>query len=98
MRSYITLAVIIVFVFIAAGNGKQNIASSRLVSDVSWPNCTLTLPRAETGIVGINTGFISSEVVPFGGVKESGIGREGSYYGIEEWLEVKYLALAGIDR
>jgi succinate-semialdehyde dehydrogenase/glutarate-semialdehyde dehydrogenase len=52
----------------------------------------------ETGIVGINTGFISSEVVPFGGVKESGIGREGSYYGIEEWLEVKYLALAGIDR
>jgi succinate-semialdehyde dehydrogenase/glutarate-semialdehyde dehydrogenase len=48
------------------------------------------------GIVGINTGFISTEVAPFGGMKESGIGREGSKYGIEEWLELKYLALAGI--
>jgi succinate-semialdehyde dehydrogenase/glutarate-semialdehyde dehydrogenase len=52
----------------------------------------------DVGIVGINTGVISSEVVPFGGVKESGIGREGSKYGIEEWLEVKYLNLAGLDR
>ncbi len=50
----------------------------------------------EYGIVGINTGFISSEVAPFGGVKESGIGREGSKYGIDEWLEIKYLALAGL--
>ena len=50
----------------------------------------------ETGIVGINTGFISNEVSPFGGVKESGIGREGSKYGIEEWLEVKYLCMGGI--
>jgi succinate-semialdehyde dehydrogenase/glutarate-semialdehyde dehydrogenase len=50
----------------------------------------------ETGIVGINTGFISNEVAPFGGVKESGIGREGSKYGIEEWLEVKYLCMGGI--
>jgi succinate-semialdehyde dehydrogenase / glutarate-semialdehyde dehydrogenase len=50
----------------------------------------------EYGIVGINTGFISSEVAPFGGVKESGIGREGSKYGIDEWLELKYLAVAGI--
>ena len=48
------------------------------------------------GIVGINTGFISTEVAPFGGMKESGIGREGSKYGIDEWLELKYLALAGI--
>ena len=48
------------------------------------------------GIVGINTGFISTEVAPFGGMKESGIGREGSKYGIEDWLELKYLALAGI--
>jgi succinate-semialdehyde dehydrogenase/glutarate-semialdehyde dehydrogenase len=51
----------------------------------------------EYGIVGINTGFISTEVAPFGGMKESGIGREGSKYGIEEWLEVKYLALGGIQ-
>ena len=50
----------------------------------------------ETGIVGINTGFISNEVSPFGGVKESGIGREGSKYGLEEWLEVKYLCMGGI--
>ncbi len=47
----------------------------------------------ESGMVGINTGLISTEVAPFGGVKESGLGREGSKYGIEEYLEVKYLCL-----
>jgi succinate-semialdehyde dehydrogenase/glutarate-semialdehyde dehydrogenase len=52
----------------------------------------------EYGIVGINEGIISTEIAPFGGVKESGIGREGSKYGIEEFLEVKYLCLGGIDR
>jgi succinate-semialdehyde dehydrogenase/glutarate-semialdehyde dehydrogenase len=51
----------------------------------------------EYGIHGVNTGLISSEVVPFGGVKESGIGREGSKYGIEEWLEIKYLCLGGVE-
>ena len=51
----------------------------------------------EYGIVGINTGFISTEVAPFGGMKESGIGREGSKYGIDDWLEIKYLAMAGVD-
>jgi succinate-semialdehyde dehydrogenase / glutarate-semialdehyde dehydrogenase len=50
----------------------------------------------EYGILGINTGLISTEVAPFGGMKESGIGREGSSYGIDEWLELKYLALGGI--
>ena len=50
----------------------------------------------ESGMVGINTGLISTEVAPFGGVKESGLGREGSKYGIEEFLEVKYLCLGGI--
>lgn len=50
----------------------------------------------EYGIVGINEGIISTEVAPFGGVKESGIGREGSHYGIEEFLEVKYLCMGGI--
>ena len=49
------------------------------------------------GILGINTGVISTEVAPFGGVKESGIGREGSKYGIDEWLEIKYLCMGGID-
>ena len=50
----------------------------------------------EYGIVGINTGLISTEVAPFGGVKESGLGREGSKYGTEEFLEIKYLCLGGI--
>ena len=50
----------------------------------------------ESGMVGINTGLISTEVAPFGGVKESGLGREGSRYGIEEFLEIKYLCLGGI--
>jgi succinate-semialdehyde dehydrogenase / glutarate-semialdehyde dehydrogenase len=50
----------------------------------------------EYGIVGINTGFISTEVAPFGGVKESGIGREGSSFGVDDWVELKYLALGGI--
>jgi succinate-semialdehyde dehydrogenase/glutarate-semialdehyde dehydrogenase len=52
----------------------------------------------EYGIVGINEGIISTEIAPFGGVKESGIGREGSKYGIEDYLEIKYLCLGGIDR
>src|SRR5689334_10329501 len=50
----------------------------------------------EYGIVGINTGIISTEVAPFGGVKESGIGREGSKYGMDDFLEIKYLCMAGI--
>src|SRR5262249_7769646 len=50
----------------------------------------------EYGIVGINTGLISTEVAPFGGVKESGLGREGSKYGMDEYLEIKYLCLGGI--
>ncbi len=51
----------------------------------------------EYGMVGINTGLVSTEVAPFGGVKESGIGREGSKYGIDDYLEVKYLCMGGID-
>ena len=50
----------------------------------------------EYGIVGINTGLISTEVAPFGGVKESGLGREGSKYGMEEFLEIKYLCIGGL--
>lgn len=50
----------------------------------------------EYGMVGVNTGLISNEVAPFGGVKESGLGREGSKYGIEEYMEVKYICLGGI--
>ena len=52
----------------------------------------------EYGMVGINTGIISNEVSPFGGIKQSGVGREGSRYGIDEYLEMKYLCLGGIDK
>jgi succinate-semialdehyde dehydrogenase/glutarate-semialdehyde dehydrogenase len=52
----------------------------------------------EYGMVGINTGLIATEVAPFGGVKESGIGREGSRHGMEEFVELKYMLLAGLDR
>ncbi|MBP0632379.1 NAD-dependent succinate-semialdehyde dehydrogenase [Cupriavidus sp. AcVe19-1a] len=52
----------------------------------------------EYGMVGINTGLISNEVAPFGGVKQSGLGREGSRYGLDEYLEVKYLCMGGLDR
>ena len=51
----------------------------------------------EYGLVGANAGIISTEVAPFGGMKESGIGREGSYYGIDEYLEVKYICMGGIQ-
>ncbi|WP_018911665.1 NAD-dependent succinate-semialdehyde dehydrogenase [Thiomonas sp. FB-6] len=50
----------------------------------------------EYGIVGVNTGLISNEVAPFGGVKQSGLGREGSHHGIDEYLELKYLCVGGI--
>jgi succinate-semialdehyde dehydrogenase / glutarate-semialdehyde dehydrogenase len=50
----------------------------------------------ESGMVGINTGMISTEVAPFGGVKQSGLGREGSSHGIDEFVEVKYLCFGGL--
>jgi succinate-semialdehyde dehydrogenase/glutarate-semialdehyde dehydrogenase len=52
----------------------------------------------ETGIVGANVGIISTEIAPFGGVKQSGLGREGSKYGLEEYLEVKYILVGGLDK
>ena len=52
----------------------------------------------EYGMVGINSGAISSELAPFGGVKESGIGREGSRHGAEEFVELKYMLMSGLDR
>jgi succinate-semialdehyde dehydrogenase/glutarate-semialdehyde dehydrogenase len=51
----------------------------------------------ECGMVGINEGIISTEVAPFGGVKESGFGREGSKYGLDEYMELKYLCFGGIS-
>jgi len=51
----------------------------------------------EHGIVGLNTGLISNEVAPFGGIKESGFGREGSKYGILDYTELKYLCMGGLN-
>ena len=50
----------------------------------------------EYGIVGLNVGIISTEIAPFGGVKESGVGREGSHFGIDEFCEVKYICMGGV--
>jgi succinate-semialdehyde dehydrogenase/glutarate-semialdehyde dehydrogenase len=63
----------------------QNLARSWKISE-----------RLEYGIVGVNTGLISTTVAPFGGVKESGLGREGSKYGVEDYLEIKYVCLGGM--
>ena len=52
----------------------------------------------EYGMVGVNTGLITTEVAPFGGMKQSGLGREGSKYGVEEFVEVKYVCFGGIDK
>jgi succinate-semialdehyde dehydrogenase/glutarate-semialdehyde dehydrogenase len=52
----------------------------------------------EFGIVGINEGLISNEIGPFGGTKESGLGREGSSHGIQEYLEMKYICVGGLRR
>jgi succinate-semialdehyde dehydrogenase/glutarate-semialdehyde dehydrogenase len=52
----------------------------------------------EYGMVGVNTGLISTCEVPFGGVKQSGLGREGARQGIDDYLETKYIALGGLDR
>jgi succinate-semialdehyde dehydrogenase/glutarate-semialdehyde dehydrogenase len=57
---------------------------------------TRVLEALECGMVGINSGFITTELAPFGGVKQSGIGREGSKYGIEEFLQAKYVCVGGV--
>ena len=54
--------------------------------------------KLESGMVGVNTGLISTAEAPFGGVKQSGLGREGSKYGLDEFLEIKYICLGGLDK
>jgi succinate-semialdehyde dehydrogenase/glutarate-semialdehyde dehydrogenase len=79
--------------------GLANAVSTGLAAYVytqSLKRSLLVSEAIETGMVGVNTGAISTEVAPFGGIKESGYGREGSKYGIEEYLDIKYLALGGI--
>src|SRR5690606_5769065 len=57
--------------------------------------CWRVAERMESGMVGINTGMVSSASAPFGGIKQSGIGREGSKHGLDEFMEVKYLCFGG---
>jgi succinate-semialdehyde dehydrogenase/glutarate-semialdehyde dehydrogenase len=78
----------------AANNTEFGLASYFYARDIGrvWR----VAEKLEYGMVGINTGLISNEVAPFGGVKQSGLGREGSKYGIDEYLEMKYLCLGGI--
>ena len=54
--------------------------------------------KLEYGIIGINEGIISNEMAPFGGIKESGSGREGSKYGLDDYLDIKYMCIGGIDQ
>jgi succinate-semialdehyde dehydrogenase/glutarate-semialdehyde dehydrogenase len=54
--------------------------------------------QLEAGIIGINEGVISTEIAPFGGIKESGMGREGSQYGIDDYMELKYVLMGGLRK
>jgi succinate-semialdehyde dehydrogenase/glutarate-semialdehyde dehydrogenase len=78
----------------AANNTEFGLASYFYSRDIGrvWR----VAEKLEYGMVGINTGLISNEVGPFGGVKQSGLGREGSVYGMDEYLELKYLCMGGI--
>jgi succinate-semialdehyde dehydrogenase / glutarate-semialdehyde dehydrogenase len=78
----------------AANNTEFGLASYFYSRDIGrvWR----VAEKLEYGMVGINTGIISNEVGPFGGVKQSGLGREGSKYGIDEYLEIKYLCIGGV--
>ncbi|WP_417911997.1 NAD-dependent succinate-semialdehyde dehydrogenase [Candidatus Electronema sp. TJ] len=82
---------------VALANGTPyGLASYFYSRDIG--KCWRVAENLEYGMVGINTGIMSTESAPFGGIKESGIGREGSKYGIDEYLELKYLCLAGIEK
>ena len=74
-----------------ANDTEFGLASYFYASDISrvWR----VAEALEAGMVGINTGLISTEVAPFGGVKQSGLGREGSHYGLDDYMEVKYLCM-----
>jgi len=58
---------------------------------------TATSSLLETGLIGVNEGAVSSEAAPFGGVKESGYGREGSKYGLDDYLSIKYLCQGSLE-
>jgi succinate-semialdehyde dehydrogenase/glutarate-semialdehyde dehydrogenase len=87
---------------------KDDAEAIRLANDSEFGLCAYFYSRdvgrvfrvaeaLEAGIVGVNVGIISNEVAPFGGVKQSGLGREGSKYGIEEFVEIKYICVGGLQ-
>jgi succinate-semialdehyde dehydrogenase / glutarate-semialdehyde dehydrogenase len=78
-----------------ANDSEYGLASYFFSRDLA--RCWRVTEALEYGMVGVNTGILSSEAAPFGGMKESGIGREGSKYGIEEYLEIKYMCVGGLD-
>lgn len=78
-----------------ANDTEYGLASYFFSRDIA--RCWRVTEALEYGMVGINTGLLSTEAAPFGGIKESGIGREGSKYGIEEYLEIKYMCLGGLE-
>jgi succinate-semialdehyde dehydrogenase/glutarate-semialdehyde dehydrogenase len=77
-----------------ANDTESGLAAYFYSRDVA--RCLRVGEALEYGMVGINTGLISNEVAPFGGVKQSGIGREGSKHGIDEYLEIKYLCFSAV--
>ncbi|MCI5117956.1 MAG: NAD-dependent succinate-semialdehyde dehydrogenase [Candidatus Electrothrix sp. LOE1_4_5] len=79
-----------------ANDTPYGLASYFFSKDIG--RCWRVSEALEYGMVGVNTGIMSTETAPFGGIKESGIGREGSKYGIDEYLEQKYLCLGGIEK
>ncbi|MCI5220907.1 MAG: aldehyde dehydrogenase family protein, partial [Candidatus Electrothrix sp. LOE2] len=79
-----------------ANDTPYGLASYFFSKDIG--RCWRVAEALEYGMVGVNTGIMSTESAPFGGIKESGIGREGSKYGIDEYLEQKYLCLGGIEK
>ncbi|HID69045.1 MAG TPA: NAD-dependent succinate-semialdehyde dehydrogenase [Desulfobacterales bacterium] len=78
-----------------ANDTEYGLASYFFSRDLA--RCWRVSEALEYGMVGVNTGILSSEAAPFGGMKESGIGREGSKYGIEEYLEIKYMCIGGLE-
>ena len=78
-----------------ANDSEYGLASYFFSRDMA--RCWRVTEALEYGMVGVNTGLLSSESAPFGGMKESGIGREGSMYGIEEYLEIKYMCVGGLE-
>ena len=78
----------------AANDTPFGLASYFYTND--YRRAWLVAEALEFGIVGLNEGIISTELAPFGGIKESGMGREGSKYGIEDYLEVKYICAGGL--